>query len=661
MIRRLFLTILLCLVTLNLSAQSRVDRFGDYNAMVGKVVRLYNAVPMAQHQGYFAYRFEVGEPVLIKDISIYQELGENSIHVQEVVTYENDSFLKVSLNGSRIYLILNKEYDYLANVRSISYWNDEYNRLKDNFAYIKITSNLVFKDYAKHYSIAQLSEYLLIEWCPLNLPKDNKENVLFRFKIARTGIEYALSSDAINSFEKDFISTSQFKKEEASYTKKNKIDNTNASVVGSREDMSMENNMDSLRVFVADVKLTDDVEALLSYNDISYEESDDLVFYVYGVTEKRDGYGSYVSTQRFYKGYLWYHDIELPEKGLTFRNESDKTYINTRKANGEDVRKVLARKHGASSSRAQSEKKLQKLQTELEELTKMLTYYKSNGIFILNQRYSFSDYKFGLEFEFFNCFKKDIKYIYLTIGAYNQVGDKQRDEVGRDTAETRCIGPISPSSTATFDFDELFWNRNGIIDKLKLEKVVVTFMDNTSVTYVGKSKIDKLRLDNYPPLKTDKPIEVGSALDFKNLISGINWQWTEQELINYLGYKVRRDKKEVWEEENSVSNYCFDGVTVCGIPLYNSYIRVNKYTQKIYRINFNVLIDATDLTAYPKIDKALIDQFGTPTEQTQNDLRMSSTIWEFEDYTIKAIRMDLSNVLTEEVEKYGYTISIEPN
>jgi hypothetical protein len=351
--------------------------------------------------------------------------------------------------------------------------------------------------------------------------------------------------------------------------------------------------------------------------------------------------------------------MELPEDAVIFRNKADKAYLDLRGAIGEDTRRKLAAANDIEFSTAAILKITERAEKLRVRLDKIKAHYRKNNIFILEQSYSYSSWRFGLAFKFFNCFGKEIKYIDITACAYNQVGDRQRDDIGQHTREARCIGPIPANEIATYDFDELFWDDNDIIDKLKVEKIVITFMDNSIRTYSGKAQVDRLRVENHKSPVLDEPITVGNANDFKAIISGINWDWTESELINHFGYKVVRTSKETWESEKSESNYSFNRVTVCGIPLANSYIRVNKNTRKIYRINFIVLDDATDLTVYPKIDIALTTLLGTPTK-TNKESDSATLIWEYDDHVIEAKYMDLSDVTTTVVEKYGYFISIEP-
>ena len=117
-------------------------------------------------------------------------------------------------------------------------------------------------------------------------------------------------------------------------------------------------------------------------------------------------------------------------------------------------------------------------------------------IFILKELYSYSDYKFGKKFTFYNCFNKRIKYINITLTAYNGVGDIQRDDIGRSSAKLRGIGPIEKGDIASYDWDELFWDDNNIINKVLITNITFTFFDGTTKSYSGKANIDKHRAAN---------------------------------------------------------------------------------------------------------------------------------------------------------------------
>ena len=49
-----FLVCLVCFLTLNLSAQTKADRFNNYEDMQGAEIKLYNASSMAEVQGFYA-------------------------------------------------------------------------------------------------------------------------------------------------------------------------------------------------------------------------------------------------------------------------------------------------------------------------------------------------------------------------------------------------------------------------------------------------------------------------------------------------------------------------------------------------------------------------------------------------------------------------------
>lgn len=134
-----------------------------------------------------------------------------------------------------------------------------------------------------------------------------------------------------------------------------------------------------------------------------------------------------------------------------------------------------------------------------ERMRKLVGFYSSKKIVILQRDYVYAKYggQFGLRFKFYNPYKKDIKYINLKVNAYNQVGDLQRDDIGRNTSEVRCIGPIESGDIAEIEFENMFWDDNGIIYRLTPVRMTITFMDNTTVTFSGASQIEQHSASHY--------------------------------------------------------------------------------------------------------------------------------------------------------------------
>lgn len=138
------------------------------------------------------------------------------------------------------------------------------------------------------------------------------------------------------------------------------------------------------------------------------------------------------------------------------------------------------------------------------------------------------------------------------------------------------------------------------------------------------------------------------------ILKNINWPCTETALVKSLQKNVTPTKQYIWESENTESNYCFKGVTIGGFPIAKSYIRVKQDSKELFRLNFIVLNDETDLTLYPKVEADLIKQFGSPIKTEEK------SIWTFDNYKIEAFFTDISNVMTKEIEKYFYAVNVEP-
>ena len=148
MLRKISYILLTCIISLNLSAQNKVDRFCDYTEMKGKEVKFYNAVSMAEFQGYYAYELVKEKPVLIKDGSAYKLLENNHLIVGDIEVYKKKRFLKVKATGKELYLILDKGFSYIDNIRSVVYWKERQVRLSNEYQYIKLDSDLLYGKYS---------------------------------------------------------------------------------------------------------------------------------------------------------------------------------------------------------------------------------------------------------------------------------------------------------------------------------------------------------------------------------------------------------------------------------------------------------------------------------------------------------------------------------
>lgn len=82
----------------------------------------------------------------------------------------------------------------------------------------------------------------------------------------------------------------------------------------------------------------------------------------------------------------------------------------------------------------------------------------------------------GIEYTIFNPTQKTIKYVIASMVAVNGVGDVMSYE-----RTCRGIGPISPHCYGTWSFEDVFTDRNDVIDDLKVSFRVV-YTNGTSKT-----------------------------------------------------------------------------------------------------------------------------------------------------------------------------------
>ena len=176
---------------------------------------------------------------------------------------------------------------------------------------------------------------------------------------------------------------------------------------------------------------------------------------------------------------------------LRFASPDDVAYLMRRGRSGMDLRlkaatiadSLATERYADSLARAHAE-----LREQIEQTKRDMD---SRQIFIMNLNLAQSDYQFGLEFNFYNCFQKTIRKIEMQVTAYNAQGAMQRDKFDRRMRDVRCMGPIPPQSPAQYTFDELFWDDNGRIRYLRLTYIKFTFADGSTRSFSGYDSILK--------------------------------------------------------------------------------------------------------------------------------------------------------------------------
>ena len=94
-------------------------------------------------------------------------------------------------------------------------------------------------------------------------------------------------------------------------------------------------------------------------------------------------------------------------------------------------------------------------------------------------------------FDIYNCFSKTIKYVEFTMTNYNDVGDVQRDDLGRASRTVRGIGPIEKEEGGRYSWDDIFWDDRDVINKTRLTNVKFIFTDGSTKVFSGYANINK--------------------------------------------------------------------------------------------------------------------------------------------------------------------------
>ena len=184
-------------------------------------------------------------------------------------------------------------------------------------------------------------------------------------------------------------------------------------------------------------------------------------------------------------------EVVLDEKNLDFSDLELYEKVKARGENGAKVRMEVCK--AELKAKKELEQEVLKMANErILEKKKMYKQIMNNQLFLFEYNYGTNDYnKICADFEFFNCFKKTIKYVKVTLRPYNNVGDIQRDYFGRTTSTVTMIGYVFPENSAKCTFNDLFYDYYGIIHYLKITNVTFIFTDGTKKVFAGWDNIYK--------------------------------------------------------------------------------------------------------------------------------------------------------------------------
>ena len=456
--KRIILIILVSLSSLYIYGQN--DKFSTYAEMVGKEVTFYDAAQQIKALGKFLFvKNEKGKLVAVKDVTPFQSIQNGEcFHVNQIVTIKNKQYLECSSANETIYFLVSEKYPILPNFRSATVWEEVLHSLREECPYLKLQDK---QKYAQNDIV--LGKFVKVTWNKFEFPKTIGSDVFFSYNHGRYTSRIPYAS----------IRRNEFASEADVQEEKNRQDEEERR----RVEQEQRDSIDDYIPIIARSK----------YHDSDWNEMIDSLgmdnHHVYAIIDN--------------KAYA-YHWIEktVSLDSLVFDDEGRYQFLLRRGNKGLAIRKKIAFQQDSIMQLgvAHCIDSLRNLSQRAEN--EFYNALNRRQIFILKDLYSYSEYRFGKKFRFYNCFNKRIKYINITLTAYNGVGDIQHDDIGRSSAKLRGIGPIEKGDIASYDWDDLFWDDNDIINKVLITNITFTFFDGTTKSYSGKANIDKHRAAN---------------------------------------------------------------------------------------------------------------------------------------------------------------------
>ena len=456
--KRIILIILVSLSSLYIYGQN--DKFSTYAEMVGKEVTFYDAAQQIKALGKFLFvKNEKGKLVAIKDVTPFQSI-QNGVcfHVNQIVTIKDKQYLECSSANETIYFLVSEKYPILPNFRSATVWEEVLHSLREECPYLKLQDK---QKYAQNDIV--LGKFVKVAWNKFEFPKTIGSDVFFSYNHGRytSRIPYASIRRSDFASERDI----QEEKERQDEEERRRVE---------------QEKKDSIDDYIP-------IIARSKYHNSNWNETIDSL--------GMDNHHVYAIIDNKAYAYNW-KEKTVSLDSLVFDDEGRYQFLLRRGNKGLAIRKKIAFQQDSIMQLGVAHC-IDSLRN-LSQIAENNFYNELNRkqIFILKDLYSYSEYRFGKKFKFYNCFNKRIKYINITLTAYNGVGDIQHDDIGRSSAKLRGIGPIEKGDIASYDWDDLFWDDNDIIDMVLITNITFTFFDGTTKSYSGKANIDKHRAAN---------------------------------------------------------------------------------------------------------------------------------------------------------------------
>lgn len=436
----------------------------SYQSVFGKNVIL--KIDLTQTVNVFSQN-EKGKlvPIVEKEMNSFLS-GNTLFYCKGIDTVKKKRYLRFDIDGKSYYLFLNpkNENEYLKSLRDLSVYENLVSECNKNFIYIK--KNVVQasrwsdieSSYIEYNNLNEVADTAYkIQWTGFDCSFPNQYTKAQGLLLGKNkNYEFAIPINKLD--DNDFFTEEQITNIFIEKERLRKIE---------EEKKALQRRLDSIN----DTKY----HAFILKKDVVGEELEtgDTIF-MFSFTE-----GWHGGEVKHIYDLSVLQNVQIPN-GSNMLYTEYKSYILRANVEGYEYRKELARQRDSISVMG----RLEKLMNYLEELKSYYDELDKKQIFLIGKEFAFGDYSdFGLELEFYNCFKKTIKYIKFETKSYNKFGDSQGDYFGKKVSGGTCVGPLESGESAKWRFDELYYDKNDMIEYVCVTKVIFTFLDNSTLTF----------------------------------------------------------------------------------------------------------------------------------------------------------------------------------
>ena len=465
-------TILLALLSIHY-AYSQSDTFTDVQDVLGK-----NIYVISGNINPCTYVMIEGKLKLVqKDKKHFYTVNARSYTIDsELYQYKKDEYIVLKGGTDIFFLKVNDNPIYLSLMRNESYWNGYVASLNEEYPYLDIEKG---KEYHGTTSDVVYDKLSKLSWSGFKWNGDN--TVLCGSEISKNGVTQKSFTISPSDFSAQRGTVFVHKNDVQPY-----IDAYEARLAKERREQERRDSIYNCKLRLATAKK--DMIFGDDDNTTNVSDGDTIAIYTYNDSVECFVGRYHYENLRFNEDDIKFLDEKYEKKPGSYSyayTSENKDYLKKVGKKGVQDRFLIAFEYDSVRTEAWAND----LRAKIKAYKDRVSYMKSHQIFITKASYNYDGDQFGMDYTFYNCFGKTIKYIAVTLACYNNVGDLQRDYFGHATKTVRGIGPIAADEEASYSWEKIFWDEYDVIKNCKITSITFTFKDGTTRSFKGIANI----------------------------------------------------------------------------------------------------------------------------------------------------------------------------